>query len=84
MGEKPSILGEPPLGAYETSPRGRFKAVGPTGRSAGLLVAPAAPNFLWWTVLGCLVFSTLVLACLEWIWCGSWATLGLIEPESSL
>ena len=58
------------------------KAVGPTGQvgrpswSAGLPEAPTVPNFLWWVVLGCLVWSTLVLACLVWIWVGSWATLG--------
>ena len=51
------------------------------GWSAGLPVAPTIPNLLWWVVLGCLVWSTLVLACLEWIWCGSWATLGPIESD---
>jgi hypothetical protein len=29
MGEKPAILGEPPLGAYEMLPCGRFKRWGP-------------------------------------------------------
>ena len=63
------------------------KAVGPTGQlgrpgwSAGLPEAPTTPNFLWWDVLGCLVWSTLVLVCLEWVCDGSWATLGPIEPE---
>ena len=54
------------------------------GQPAGLPEAPTTPNFLWWAVLGRLVWSTLVLVYLEWIWVGSWATLGLIDPESTL
>ena len=66
------------------------EAVGPTGqvgrpsRSVGLPEAPTAPSFIQQAVLGCLVWSTLVLACLEWIWCGSRGTLGPIELESVL
>ena len=43
MGEKPVILGEPPLGAYEMSPHGRFKAVGPT-RPASAAHRPQLPE----------------------------------------
>ena len=51
--------------------RGLVKAVGPTrqvsrpGWSAGLPVAPTAPIFFQQAVLGLLVWSMLVLACLD-------------------
>ena len=45
MGEKPAILGEPPLGAYEMLPRGRFKRWGPwAGRPAGGAHRPQLPE----------------------------------------
>ena len=62
-------------------------AHGPGGRprwSAGLPEAPTAPNFLWWAVLACLVLILHVLACVDWISLGFWATLGPFEPESAL
>ena len=56
--------------------------VGRPGWSAGLPGAPTVPNFLWWAVLACLVLILRVLAYLEWSKLGSWATLGLFEPDS--
>ena len=42
MGEKPAILGEPPLGAYEMLPHGRFKRWGPwAGRPTRVIGRPA-------------------------------------------
>ena len=67
--------------------RGLAKAVGPTGQvgrpgwSAGLPVVPITPSFVQQAVLGLLVLTQLVLACLEWSELGSWATLGLFEPK---
>ena len=61
---------QPIEGTYEEATRGLVEAVGPTGQfgrpgwSAVLSEAPTIPNFLWWAVLGCLVWSTLVLVCL--------------------
>ena len=66
------------------------EAVGPTGLvgrpgwSADGPGAPAVPSFVQQAVLGLLVWSTLGLAYLDFIWVGSWATLGPFEPESVL
>ena len=51
------------------------------GRSVGLPGPPTAPIFFGQAVLGLLVWSMLVLACLEWFELGSWATLSPFEPE---
>ena len=66
------------------------EAVGPTGQlgrpgwSAGPLEAPTTPNFFQRAVLGLLLSDHQGLPCLDWIWVGSWATLGPYEPESLL
>ena len=63
------------------------EAVGPTGqvgrpsRLVGLPEAPTAPSFIQQAVLGLLVLTPLVLACLEWSELGSRAILGPFEPE---
>ena len=57
---------------------------GPRARSAGLLVALTAPIFFEQVVLGLLVWSTLVLACLGLSELGSCITFGPSEPESVL
>ena len=57
---------------------------GPQGRSAGLPVAPTAPIFFEHAVLGLLVWSTLVFACLCLSELGSCITFGPSEPESML
>ena len=62
----------------------KLKRWGPRARSADLPVGPTAPIFFWQAILGLLVWSTLGLACLDFIWIGSWATFGPFEPESSL
>ena len=67
MGEKLPILGEPPLGAYEMSPRVWIKALGPTGLSAGLPVVPASSGGLSWAALSGPCWSWPVLACLNWV-----------------
>ena len=70
--------------------RGLAKAVGPTGqvgrpgRSVGLPVAPTAPIFFEQAVLGLLVWSTLVVACLGLSELGSCITFGPSQPESVL
>ena len=72
------------------APRVEVEAVGPTsliGRprwSADDPGAPTTPSFVQQAVLGLLVLTQLVLACLEWSKLGSWATLGPFEPESVL
>ena len=55
---------------------------GPWAWSVGLPGGPTAPSFVQQAVLGLLVRSTLVLACLDLSELGSWATLGPFEPES--
>ena len=56
----------------------------PSYRSVDLPGGPTAPSFVQQAVLGLLVLTQLVLACLEWSELGSWATLGPFEPESVL
>ena len=90
MGEKPSILGEPPLGAYETSPCGRFKAVGPTGRAADQGGRPACwwrplpPTARGWACLGLAFSEHQDRACPKWVWYGLELHLVRFEPESVL
>ena len=50
----------------------------------GLPGGSTAPSFVQQAVLGLLVLTPLVLACLGWSELGSWATLGPFEPESVL
>ena len=72
------------------APCGLDEAVGPTGqigrpgRAVGLPGEPIPSSFIQQAVLGLLVLTPLVLAYLEWSELGSWATLGPLEPESSL
>ena len=78
---------EPTNGTYEEATRGLDEAEGPTGqvgrpgRSVGLPEAPSASSFVQQAVLGLLILTPLVLACLEWSELGSWATLGPFKPE---
>ena len=59
----------------------RMRRWGPWARLADLPGGPTAPSFVQQAVLGLLVLTQLVLACLEWSELGSWATLGPFEPE---
>ena len=83
-------LAEPPLASNEEVTPWLVEAVGPTGqvgrpgRSVGLPEAPTAPNFFQRAVLGLLLSECWGLPCFDVFWCGSWATLGPIEPESVL
>ena len=83
-------LAELNLASNEEATHGEVEAVGPTGQvgrpgwSAGLPVAPTAPNLVYWACLGLLVLTLLVLACLDWSELRSWAILGPFEPESVL
>jgi hypothetical protein len=54
------------------------------GRSAGLPMAPTAPNSLWWAVLTLLVLFPGARSCLKWICLGNWAFFGPFEPELML
>ena len=77
----------------EDWPRRRNKAVGPMGWPAGHPMAPTAPKLLLVGLSGPPLvqkmrhnLSSLVLLrfFLHWFCFGSWATLGLFEPESML
>ena len=83
-------LAETPSATSEEMTRGEVEAVGPTcqvgrpSRSVGLPGPPTAPIFFQRAVLGLLLSECWGLPCLDVFWCGSWATLGPIEPESVL
>ena len=83
-------LAEPPSATSEEMTRGKVEAVGPTGqfgrpsRSVDLPGPPTAAIFFQRAVLGLLLSEHWDTTCLEWIWVGSWATLGPIEPELTL
>ena len=63
---------------------GEVEAVGPWARSADLPGGPTDPSFVQQAVLGLLVWSTLVLACLGLSELGSCITFSPSEPESVL
>ena len=83
-------LAEPPSAASKEMTRGEVEAVGPMGhvgrpgRSVGLPGLPTTPILFHRAVLGLLLSECYGLPGLEVFWCGSWATLGPIEPESVL
>ena len=83
-------LAKMPSATIEEMTCGEVEAAGPTGqvgrpsRSVGLPGPPTAPIFFQRAVLDLLLSECWGLPGLDVFWCGSWATLGPIEPESVL
>jgi len=76
------FLQEPTFRTNEELPHQRSKVVGPMGWPADQGGRPATPwrqpppNFFWWACLVLLLSKSCGMACLNWIYFGSWAALG--------
>ena len=62
-------------------PRDRVEVVGPMGWSADLPVAPTAPSFNGWAILGYLVLIPGARSYPKPVSLGAWDTFDPIEPE---
>ena len=64
--------------------RWAYWAVGRQGWSSDHPVAPTAPNYLGWAVLGLPLSEHRGMDCPNSVWVGLWTTLGPFEHESAL